>query len=147
MNNGSRTWFGNINEDGGYSTLARVTSLDATGEEYLAGEGPVLQQSDISSITCRVYDLFSDKDATSGVEITPAPTVTISTSIFNTLRRTGWPLPPEGDTIGYNFRFDIESTYTPNADHWYLVEFKFTLTGGGVIFAKFKVYTEPIAQS
>jgi len=147
MSKGNRTWYGAVNEDGTYSLLARITSLDATGEEYLPGEGPVILQADISSVTCKVYDLGTDRSALGGTEVTPTPTVSVSTSVFDTLRRTGWPLPPEGDTIGYNFRFDLGPTYVPTQGNWYAIEFKFTMVGGGVFYAKFRVYSTPTIQS
>lgn len=147
MSKGSRIWYGQANEDGSCTLLARITSLDATGEEYLPGEGPVVLQDDVSTITCKVYDLGTDKDALTGTEVTPAPTVVVATNIFDTLRRSGWPLPPEGDTIGYNFRFDVGAAYLPNPNTWYAIEFLFTLVGGGVFPAKFRVYTNPFIQS
>lgn len=142
---GAATWYGDVNEDGSYSVLARVTSLDGSGTEVRPEEGPCLTQADVSTITCKVFALGTNKNNPSGTEITPAPTLTPAANIFDTLRTTGWPTPSDPD--GYNFRHDLSPTYAPNGGEWYLLEYKFTLTGGGVIWLKVKVRSAPVQTS
>jgi hypothetical protein len=52
--NGAEVWQGTANEDGSFSLLARVCALEGSGSEYAPGEGPVLQQADISTVTAKV---------------------------------------------------------------------------------------------
>lgn len=134
---GAATWYGVVNEDGNYSVLARMVSLDGTGEEVSPGEGPVLKQADVTTITAKVYSLGSDRNNAAGVEVTPAPSLTVSANLFDTLRTAGWPT--ERDIFGYNFRHDLAGAYAPEPEEWYLVEYKFTLVGGGVAWLKVKV--------
>lgn len=137
------TYYGKVNEDGSFYVLARVCSLDGSGEEVVPGEGAVLQQADVSAITCKVYDLGTNRNATSGTEVTPAPTVTVSTSVFDALRTVGW----DKDTWGYNFRHDLSASYAPTGGDWYLLEYKFTLVSGGVAWLKVKVQAQSVLTS
>lgn len=138
--NAVAVYYGKVNEDSDFSVLARVTSLDGSGSEYRPGEGNCLQAADINTITCAVYSLGTNRENESGTEVTPAPTVTVSSAIFSTLRTVGWEL----DRVGYNFRHDLAATYVPNPNEWYLVEYKITLSGGGVVWIKAKVKTNPV---
>lgn len=137
MNNGATVHYGECNEDGPYSALARVTSLSGTGSEHVQGEGPVIKVADVSSITCKVFDLGTDRDAATGVEVTPAPTLT-SANVFDTLRTAGWDVP--NDLVGYNFRHDVGAAYVADPDEWRLVEYKITLTDATVIWLEFRVF-------
>lgn len=128
---GGRKFTALVNEDGSFSILARIVSLDGTGSEVVPGEGPCIKQADIFSISCKVYDLGSNEFATTGTEITPAPTVTAASNMFDTLRTTGWPVAQ--DPSGYNFRHDLGPTYVPSPNNWYQIEYLFTLTSGGVV--------------
>lgn len=143
----ARIFYGTVQEDGNYTVLARMCSLDGTGDEYIPGEGKVLKQADVSSIGCKVYALGTDKNSLTGTEVTPSPSVSISSSIFDTLRTTGWPLVPPGDLHGYNFRHDLSGTYAPAPEEWYLIEYTFNLASGGVAYLKEKVKTVPTRGS
>jgi hypothetical protein len=134
---GAKTWFGIVNEDGSYSILSRITSLDGTGDELVSGEGNCIKQADLTSITVKIFDLGTDKDNPSGEEIVPAATVSISINIFDTLRTSGWD--KQKDQYGYNFRHDLSSAYCPDAYHWYQLEYKFTTSTGGIIWNRIKV--------
>lgn len=136
----AQTWYGSVNEDGSYSILARVCALEGSGSELAVGEGNAVQQADISTITAKVFSLGTNKNSTSGTEVTPAPTLTAAANIFNTLRTVGWPTVE--DQHGYNFRLDIGPTHTANGNEWYLTEIKFTLTSGTVIWLPVKVKTQ-----
>lgn len=129
--------FGTVDEDGSYSALGRVVSLDGSGAEYVGGEGNALRQADVASIACKVYALGTNRDSEAGTEVTPAPTVVVASSVFDTLRRTGWKV----DRHGYNFRHDLGPEYAPAPGEWYLIEYRFTLASGAVAWAKFKVKT------
>ena len=133
---------GVVNEDGSFSVLGRVCSLDGSGDEYGEGEGNVLQQADVSAITCKVFDLGTDEAAT-GTAVSPDPTVTISTSVFDTLRTVGWPT----DRVGYNFRHDLGPTYTADPGEYRRAEYKFTLTDGSVFFVNALLLTKAVSTS
>lgn len=146
MSSSNLTWYGYVNEDGSFSILSRVTALQGTGEEVNPGEGPVLLQADVSTITCKVFSLGTNKNNENGTEITPAPTLTVSGSIYDTLQLSGWTMLG-GDDSGYNFRHDVSPTYVPTGGEWYLLEYKITLTGGGIIWLRPKVKTEGLQTS
>lgn len=132
-------WYGNVQEDGTFSVLARVTSLSGTGTTIRPVEGPCVKKADITSITCKIYSLGTNRNNPAGVALSPDPTVTINDSIFDSLQTSGWPTAE--DPAGYNFRFDVASTYVPNGNEWYLIEFKITLTSGAILWLKVKVKT------
>lgn len=140
--------YGKVNEDGSFSLLARITCLDGTGEEVIPKEGPCITQADVASITAKVYSLGSNKDSTTGIAVSPDPTFTASTNIFNTLRTSGWPT--NEDQYGYNGRFDFSPTYSATGDNWYLLEIKITLSSALnnlVIWVKAKYKTVPAQTS
>ncbi len=139
------TFYGQVNEDGSASVLARVVSLDGTGDTIHDSEGPCLLRADVSSITCRVYDLGTNRGASSGTEITPAPTVSASTSVFDTLRSAGWDT--YGDPAGYNFRHDLAPAYFPTGGHWYLIEYVVTTINGAVLYGRCRVKATDEVQS
>jgi hypothetical protein len=146
---GATTWYGNVNERGSYSVLARITALDGSGTQVEPSEGNCITQDDVYTLTCKIFDLGTDKDNTTGTEITPAPTLTPTDNIYDTLQTNGWPVGE--DYAGYNFRHDVKPLYVPDADHWYLLEYKFTLTGIGtgttddvVIWLRVKVKSKDI---
>lgn len=139
---GAATFYGRINEGGGYSVLARVVSLDGSGTSVSSSEGYCLKRSDVSTITCRVFDLGDDRDEPAGTEITPAPTLAPSTNLYDALVTNGWPVTE--DPYGYNFRHDVGPAYAPAGGTWVLLEYKFTLTTGGVVWFREKVKTVAI---
>ena len=134
---------GVVNEDGTWSVLARVCSLDGSGDEHRVGEGNAIEAADVSTITCKVYDLGTDETTDPGVEVTPAPTVTVATSVLDALRTTGWPV----DRIGYNFRHDLGPTYSATGGEWRRAEYVITLTGGGVIVLNALVQVKGVMAS
>lgn len=142
---GANTWVGAVNEDGSFSILARVVSLDGAGIQVNADEGNCLLPADVSSITCKVFSLGDNKDATTGTEITPDPTLTPNGNLFSTLRTAGWPVLT--DPAGYNFRHDVAASYVPNPNEWYQVEYQFTLAVGGTAWGRVKVKTIPVLSS
>ena len=136
---GAKTWYAKVDEGGTFSILARVTALQGTGVQVLPEEGSCLKQVDLASIVCKVFDLGSNPDATAGILITPSPTVSAAANVFDSLQINGW-LTRE-DSSGYNFRHDVSATYVQLPDEWYLIEYKFTLTGGSIVWLKVKVKT------
>ena len=142
---GGETWYGKVNEDGSFSILSRVTSLDGTGTQVKAREGNCLKQADVDNIMCKVVALGTNKYATSGTEITPAPTLTPAANLYDTLQTNGWPT--EDDWAGYNFRHDISPTFVPDGDQWYLFEYKFTLDTGGIEWLKVRVFAAAVQTS
>jgi len=116
-------------EDGSTTALARITARDATGAATgISGEGKWIKQADLSSITCAIYDISSSTPDAA----TSTPTVTISSAIIDTPVTDGviWDV----DSTGYNFLFDFASTAFPTGNHRYRIEFKFTTTGGAVLW-------------
>lgn len=132
-------------EDSTTSVLGRLCSLSGSGEEVKPGEGYVCLQADVSAIACRVYDLGTDRDAATGTEVTPAPTLTPAANVFNALRTVGWPVAR--DRHGYNFRHDIGAAFLADPGEWRLFEYRFTFADGGVAFREVRVYTRPVVQS
>lgn len=118
------------NEDGSATVYGRITARDATGTS-VPGQGKCLKQADLSSITFRAYD-EEDPDTTVN-----SGTVTVSSSIFDTLQTTAddpaWPF-----TRGFNFRHDLTPANFPTGDRTYVVEYKFTTTGGTVGWARYR---------
>jgi hypothetical protein len=142
---GASTWYGEVNQNGGFNILARVSSLDGTGLQVNVWEGNCLQQSDVAVITCQVRDLGTDKDNPTGTPVTPNPTLTPAGNLYNVLSQLGWPVAE--DVWGWNFRHDVSPTYTGQANYWYLIEYKFVLTGGQVVWLRTKVKAVPIQSS
>lgn len=129
------TTFGIVNEDGSFSVLGRVCSLDGTGVEVVRGEGNCLKQADVNSITCKVFDLGTDPDNLTGTPVPPDPTVLVSSAIRDSLQRVGW----KEDLWGWNFRHDVDPSYVPTGGNWYLIEYKLTPVSGGPMWRRVKV--------
>ena len=142
MNNGVAVHYGECSEDGPFSFLARVCSLSGTGSEVVQGEGPVILAADVSTVTCKVYDLGTERDADTGTEITPAPTLT-SANVF-ALRTAGWVEQPPN---GYNFRHDVAAAYLADPGEWRLFEYEITLTDGALICLELRVKTRARIRS
>lgn len=141
--NGAAVIRGLVNEDGTFSCLARVCSLDGSGEEQSPGEGPVLLPADVASVTCKVFDLGADEGTSGGDEVLPAPAVSVAASVLGTLRTAGW----RGDRVGYNFRHDLGPAYCADPGEFRAVEYKFTTVSGGVFFVKFMPETRGVRTS
>ncbi len=107
---GAQIGKGTVFEDGASSFMARVA----------VGSGVNMVQADIETISCAVFDAIGTLAA--------EPTVTVSTSVFDTLQ-TDARWVPDIDSTGYNFRFDMAST-TFTTGGRYQVEFMFTPTTG-----------------
>lgn len=144
-NSGAKVWYGEANEGGTAHALARLVSLDGSGSEVKPGEGACLLQTDVSSITCAVYDLGTNPDEEAGTEVTPAPTVTVAANLFDTLRTVGWPT--QDDPHGYNFRHDVGPEYLADPNEWRLFEYRITLDSGGVVWFLAKVKTRPVQST
>lgn len=142
---GAQTWFGKVNEDGSFSILARLVDLNGTGDQVSDEEGPCIKQADVDNISAKVYNLGANKDATTGTEITPAPTISITDNILDTLRTVGWPT--QMDYAGYNFRHDLGPTFAPNANEWYLIEYRIALLNGGILWLRAKVKSVGVQTS
>lgn len=142
-NSSAQIYIARVREGYPFSVLSRICSLTATGEEIEQGEGKCVKQADVSSITCKVYSLGTNKDNESGTEITPAPSLNAATNIYDTLQTLGWP----NDNHGYNFRHDVAASYVPNANEWYLLEYEVTQTDGTVIPIAVKPFTVPTQRN
>src|SRR6185369_576143 len=93
----------NWQEDGSATVLARVCADDATGQATgVKGEGYFVKIADLSTITCKVFDMSEASPTNPRTPIT-TPMVTISTSVLDTPVTDGilWDV----DDVGYNFKF------------------------------------------
>jgi hypothetical protein len=125
----SVTW----REDGTATVLGRLVSRSGSGSATgVAGEGNFVQQADLSSITCAVFDLSGGTPDTS----IATPTITVSTDVLDTVVTTTviWTADGTGSAAvtGYNFLVDLAASNFPKGGHVYSVEFTITATGGGV---------------
>lgn len=129
-------------EDADATVLGRLTARNGSGSATgIDGEGNWLQQADISSITCNIFDLDSSTPDTA----TATPTVTVSSVILDTPVTTNvvWTK----DTTGYNFIHDLSNSYFPTGDRRYRVEYKVTLTGGAVFWGIYEGTARPVRTS
>jgi hypothetical protein len=107
------TIVGTIREHSPATVLARVYGL----------AGTAITQASLSAIACSVYDLDS---ATPNTAVA-TPTVTIVSSVFDTLQTGGaW----DKDSTGYNFSHTIGKAVFTSGGHRYKAEYKFTPTSG-----------------
>lgn len=142
---GAQTFEWLVNEDGSFSILARVCSLDGTGELVRDEEGYCLKRADVSAVSAKVFDLGADEDNPAGVEVTPAPSVSAAANFSDALQTVGWPTGR--DWAGYNFRVDLGPTFTAKPDNWYTFELKVTTVGGAVGWLRGKHKTVPVQTS
>lgn len=128
-------------EDGDATVLGRLTARNGSGSATgVDGEGNWIQQADVSTITCKVFDIEDDD-----TEITPAPTVTVSSAILDTPVTTNviWT----EDDVGYNFVHDLAASYFPVGGRRYRVEYTVTLSGGAVFHGIYEGVARPIKTS
>lgn len=134
-----------INEDSSLTLLGRIASRNGTGAATgKAGEGKFLKQADISTITCKVFDL----DGATPDTAVATPTVTLSSAVLDTPVTTDvdWTY----DSYGYNFVHEIANTVFTEPNRHYLIEYKVTLVAGLGSLVFHGVYegtTEPIRSS
>lgn len=123
-------YYGSAFEDGGLSLMARVVGNNAAN----------IVQSDITSITCSVFDLDS---ATPDTAIA-TPTITVANVVYDTLQTDNrWTK----DSTGYNFRYDALASQVPTGDRRYRWEFVFNPASGEDFLVVFQVATLPIRTS
>lgn len=103
---------------------ARLVSLDATGTA-VDEEGNAIKQSDLSALTCTLYDLDSGTPTT-GTSIT----ITIAGAISNTLVNDNYWTR---DTVGRNFIFTVPGANFSASNHRFHVVFQATTTGGRIL--------------
>lgn len=144
----ARRFQGRVNEDGSATIVGRVTARDGTGAASpVPEEGNLLLAADLSAITCRVFDL---KTLT---EVTPAPTITTA-AILAALQTTGiFRLLKDAQSVvlGGNFLHDLPPASFPagatDGSQKYLIEYKYTTTGGTVAWGQVEVTANAIQQS
>ena len=136
---GAVTVTGEVNQNGTFTCLGRIVSLDGTGEQVGNDKAPCIAQADVSAITAKVWFLGNDPGNQTPTAVSPDPTVTVSSAISDTLLTNGWDTGI--DSYGYNFRFDVAATYPTVGDAWYQIEFRILLTSGTVIWLRYKVHT------
>lgn len=118
-----------VYEDGNCYILGYVTDLS---------DGGAILQADLSSITLKVYDAKSP-----GSAATYDSTLTISATIFDTLQTgLGWSA-----ATGFNLKVLVTPAMIPRGGTTYRFEFKFTTTGGLVMFSVVELPTIGLFQS
>ena len=128
------------NEDGSCTVLARVTARNGSGSVTgVNGEGNWLQIANVSTITCKVFDV---DDLTTAAA---TPIVTVSAEILDTpiTVQTIWTK----DATGYNFIHDLAATNFPTGNQIYRVEYTFTLSGGAVFHLLLEGVAKAIAST
>ena len=108
-----------LTEDMSVTILARITGAAVAAVQIV----------DVSTITCKVFDLSSTAPTT---EIGTSPTVTVATAISDTLQ-TGSTTRWTKDGTGYNFLHTIAATYFADPDHRYRVEYIMTPASGNAL--------------
>lgn len=129
------------NEDGSATALARITSRNGSGSATgVNGEGNWLQQADLSTVTCKVFQKGGN-----AMSVVATPTVTITSAVLDTPVTTNvlWT----EDTTGYNFIHDLANTNFPTGGYEYIVEYTFTTSGGEVFHLVFKGCADSILTS
>ncbi len=115
-------------EDSGVTLLARIR-----------GDGGLVTQASIDTITCKVFDKQSSTPRTA-VE---TPTVVVADSIFNTLQTDErWGI----DDTGFNFAFEVPASII-TSPHTYRIEFKFTPTSGEAFHGVWEVKAHDLWSS
>ncbi|QNN24348.1 hypothetical protein HED60_19410 [Planctomycetales bacterium ZRK34] len=119
---------GIVFENSAVITLARIRK----------NTGDNAQQSDISSITCNIYDISDTSAAQS------TPSVTVSSVIYDTLQTDSrWT----ADSTGYNFAHEIPAWALWKGDTTYRIEYLFTPASGEAFYAAYEVSTIQIFSS
>lgn len=116
-------------EDGSATALGRVTARGGAGAATgVNGEGNWVQQVDVSSITCVVYE------EADGTEIA-TPAVVVASAVLDSPVTTNvlWT----ADAVGYNFLHDLPATAFPTGGTTYRAQYKFTMADGGVLWGVF----------
>lgn len=118
-----------VYEDGNCYILGYVTDLT---------DGAAVQQADLSSIALKVFD-----SKLPGEDATYDGTLTIANVIFDTLQTGfGWT-----GTVGFNLKVLVTPAMIPRGGTTYRFEFKFTTTGGLVMFSVVELPTIGLFQS
>lgn len=121
---------GQVIEDSACTILARV----------YGNAGTAITQSALASITCKVFDVDSSTPDTA----VAAPTVTIASSVFDTLQTDArWTQ----DTTGFNFAHVLAASIFTTGDHYYRAEYLFTPSSGEVFRLVANIYCVPIRGS
>lgn len=133
------------NEDAGATVLGRIAARNASGAQTgVSGEGRWIKQADVSSITCKVFDLDS---ATQDVAIA-TPTVTVAEAVLDTpLTSADSNSVWTKDSYGYNFIHDLAASCFPTGGHAYRVEYEVTLAGGAKFHGAYSGVAKPIRGS
>jgi len=124
------TFYGTWNEDGTATIQGRMVGRSGTGA-IVAGEGRLLLQADLTSLTIKVFKLVDPATETY------TATLTISSVVFDSLQ-TDATWVPGVDSIGYNFMADIPATAFPDGDNKYRAEVKGTATGGTIFWGRWE---------
>lgn len=85
--------------------LARVSGTD----------GEYLTSSDVTSVTVYIKDVNDEDDTGTTLDVTS------SSPVYNSLQ-TGSIWTNEVDSVGYNFKYELNGTYIPTYDTTYWVE-------------------------
>lgn len=124
-------------EDTSVPLIARVTSISGSGSTSpISSEDNLINQSDVSSITVKVYD-------SSGTLIT-SDTPSASSTVFNTIQTTkSW----QSLSVGGNFRYVLPAAASPTGNTTNRVEIMIIQTDGTKLPCLWDVHVTPVYQS
>lgn len=112
---------------------ARVVAPDATGQRTI-GEGNAINSEDISSITCRVFDITVNPDVDGAPQGDPTSAPAIDATAFSDELVTDDEWYEDGHTVddtGRNFLFKVAGPNFPAA-HRYRIVIDVETTGGTI---------------
>ena len=119
---------GTIYEDTGAILAARVTNL----------AGVNITQASLAAINYLV------KDTTTGTTIANG-TLSIGAVVFDTLQTDSfWTTHQDGDSTGYNFRYDSPKTWYPTGGRSYQIDIVFDPNMGEDFARQFIITTIPL---
>jgi hypothetical protein len=107
-----------------------------TSARVVRPDDVALVQSDVSSVSVKVFDLSSNAPDTAIATLAPA----VSSVIFNTLQNDGyWSL----DGTGYNLRHTVAGSNFPRGGRTYRVEYEIVTASYGTFWVVTLVQAVP----
>lgn len=130
------------NEDSTATVLGRIAARNGSGAATgKNGEGKFLQQGDVTTIECSVFDL----DGTDPNTEIATPAVVVADAVLDTPVTTAvvWTK----DAYGYNFIHNLAPTNFPTGNRRYRVEYKVTLADGTIFHGIYEGQARPLRRS
>lgn len=137
---GADTFNIEVREDTQFTLMARFCAINGGGAvSPIAEEGNLIIQSDVASISIKVFDNSGSLILT---ELTPSA----ASTVFNTLQTSAtWGRIK--DKLGGNWRYTVPGTYVPSPNVLQTVEVVITLTDGSTLPGVWNVNVLPMLRS